>query len=64
MEDNIEYVSGLYQQVTEEPRTQELDQMDQMEEPYPSEKTRTNKKTRARTRAKKNGGKSKRKYKY
>lgn len=70
MEDKIEYVSGPYQQFTEEPRMQELDIIQEKEEPVEIEPiTRPINKNRAkkngtkskknRTKSKKNGTKTK-----
>jgi len=66
-EDAVDYTSGPYQQFTEEPRMQELDIIDEKEEPVqndfiPKTKKRGTKKKGAtkKNSKKKRGGKSKR----
>ncbi len=69
MDDNIEYVSGHYQQFTEEPRMQELDIMQEKEDPVEMQpiivRSKGRRKSGRRRRSSKKGGKkSNRKYKH
>ena len=60
-EDAVDYTSGPYQQFTEEPRMQELDIIDEKEEPVQNDFIPKTKKrgTTKRNSKKKRGGKSK-----